>query len=256
MKLNGLKKLIVSLGLGAMLMLGATAVSASTGTELERFTEPDAATGFILENEAAIPEAYAASSSSKAVQTAATADSISFKWNKVSGASKYVIKFYYPNGKLAKQYKPTTATSVRATKLIPGTDYTIKISAQTESGSQTELITLYACTLFDKITVKDLSFYEDTFTFIMNPYQGYKVTYHNYYTNKAFTRYYENKNGTPVKGFTTTPKENAFYKVTIRPYIRLNGQKVYSKISTGTYLAQQPKLYKSTSNPRTISWKK
>ena len=100
MKMKGLKKLLVSLGLCAVLTVGMSTAAFADSTEAILAPAPE---------ESSIPEVPVLSteevdnatyvgSTSNIVQTAATETSISLAWNKVEGATKYTIRIKSSNG--------------------------------------------------------------------------------------------------------------------------------------------------------------
>lgn len=266
MKLLGIKKLFVSLGLGAMLMFGtAAAVSAATVGTLEQFTEPEEAEPIVLsdDNMVDVPVAYLGDSTFKAVQTAATTSTISLQWKAVSGATSYEVAIGpYKNRDDAKfkKFKPITSTAckISGNDLKPGMAYTVRIRARNASEA-TDYIYPTCFTLYDKVKVSGTSYKNDIFTIKLAPttkynyISGYHVYYHDYGTGKTFSRYYSGR-----YDFSVKPAANKFYRAFIRPYVMLNGKKYICPGSTVQYLAQQPKLTKKgyTSNTMTIGWNK
>lgn len=261
----GFKKLLISLGLGAMLTFGATAaVSAATGAELKQFSEPEEVTEFMLEDNEENAQAGAyLDHPSDAVQTAATLDSISLKWNAVTNATGYKIYIGAFNATASSDYKylgVAKSTSCKIQKLLPGTAYKVRILAQNSSETAKYYVSLGCTTLYKGAKIRKISNNSSgTFTFLMqtpspvNAITGYHVTYTNYATGKSFSRYYNSR-----YSFQVTPKENTFYRLVIKPYITLNGKKFVSPSGTVKYIARQPKLSKLgyTSNSMTIGWKK
>lgn len=266
MKVLGFKKFFVSLGLGALLMFGsAAAVSAATGAVLEQYSEPEEERVILSEEHTVdVPAAYLSSSDTvKAVQTEATTSSITLRWNPVSGASTYEVAlgpYQARDDQLFKKFAPikSTGCKISGADLKPGTPYTVRIRACSSSGNSAYTYTT-CFTLYDSIKVDKVSYKNDIFTYSLKPttkynfISGYRVSYYGYHTGKTVNKYYAAR-----AGFSIKPAANAFYKVTIRPYVNLNGKKYICPAIATEYMAQQPKLSKKgfTSSTMTIGWNK
>lgn len=260
---KGFKKLLVSLGLGVMFILGTTAaVSAATEGELKAFTEPQSTRELVFDNsEASVPEALVGYPTTS-VQTAATTTSIALKWNSVSDATRYRIyigPYKATSSKSFKNLGTTTRNYCTIKDLKPGTPYSVRILAENSRETAKYYLRRDCVTLYDTIKINRLSFKDGRFTFQMKPnssynfISGYRVTFTCYKTGKVFNRYYTN-----ATTFATTPLDGSFYRLYIRPYIVMNGKRYICPASAVKYVAQQPKLYKKgyTRSSMTVGWNK
>lgn len=261
MKMKGLKKLLVSLGLSAALALGMpTAAFASTVTgvlapapeEIQSPETPELSTG------QADSAAYVGTTSSM-VQTAATATSITVRWNAVSNATRYTVmlKRYGAADSTYKTLGTVTGTSCTITKLNAGTAYNVAVLASNAAETASYYLSLVCTTLYKTVGVK--SSYESSsgYTFNMktvNPYDaidGYRVVYTNCSSGKSVSRYYNSR-----YSFTLPLSKNIFYRVQIYPYITLNGKKFTGTTPTTRYVSRGvvPKKGGNTSSSMTVKW--
>lgn len=259
---KGIKKLLISLGLGAMFIFGTTAaVSASSDAVLERYDEPQAASEIVLNDESNVPAAYVGHPT-KAVQTAATTTTFTLQWNSVSDAERYKIYIGPYNATDSDKFRylgSTTRTSCTVKNLDPGVPYTVRILAATSTENAKYYLRRNCVTLHNTIAIKKVTPSKDVFTFFMdtkskyNLVSGYRVTYTNCATGKSLTRYYKGKSLFSVK-----PQADIFYRVTVRPYITLNEKKYMCPATAMKYIARQPQLSKkgSTSSTFTMGWNK
>lgn len=258
-----MKKLFMSLGLGAMLLLGSvSAVSAAVKGELEAFQEPEVVTTPVLEvHDADVPAAYIGEPADDGGrQTAATLDSVSLAWDPVEDATDYRVYLGTFNAQTGFKDLKTTKGSTKCTikGLKAGTVYTVRILALNASEHSDYYLRIHVSTLHNGADIKKITTNRDgNYLFNMKvpvwtkAITGYRVSYKNLKTGASFTRYYEGH------AFSVTPKPNMFYQLLIRPYLELNGKK-YVGPGTTQYIAQQPRLYKrgTTSSSLSISWNK
>lgn len=266
MKVLGFKKFFVSLGLSLTLMLGSVVpASAATGAVFEQYAEPVQEQVVLSEeHEIDVPEAYLTSEDKvNAVQTEATTTSITVRWKAVSGATTYEVGLGAYGARKDNEFKnfapiKSTGCKISGAGLKPGTPYTVRIRAC--NGSEKSDYMYPTCfTLYDQIKVDSVSYKNDVFTYKLKPttkynfISGYRVSYYGYHTGKTVNKYYSTR-----AGFSIKPSANAFYKVTIRPYVNLNGKKYICPAIATQYMAQQPKLSKKgfTNSTMTIGWKK
>ena len=130
MKMKGLKKLLVSLGLCAVLTVGMSTAAFADSTEaiLAPAPEENSIPEVPILSTEEVDNATYVGSTSNIAQTAATETSISLAWNKVEGATKYTIRIKSSNG--ADSYKvlgTTSKTKCKINKLKPGKAYTVAI---------------------------------------------------------------------------------------------------------------------------------
>lgn len=272
MKVLGFKKFFISLGLGAMLMFGtAAAVSAAAGAVLEKCEEPENEPIILSEeNSINVPDAYLSTSDRvSAFQYAAATNSFSFKWYALSDATSYEVAlgpFNARDDKAFKKYPAITSTGassyarrIQGADLLPGTPYTVRIQAR--KGSVISDYRYLTCfTLYNKLAVSSPTHKSNIFTFSpksttkYNYISGYQASYYSYRTGKTVTKKHPGR-----YSFSIKPAPEGFYKVTIRPYIKINGSDVLcGNASAVQYMAQAPVLSKksNTSTSVTVSWKK
>ena len=163
-------------------------------------------------------------------------DKIEISWNKVSRASGYRVYIYDNSTKKYKYYGASNTNSITIKSLKQSTNYKIKIRAyKTVEGN------------------KYFGEYSDVYTTVTSPKQvtNLKITSVDYtslnikwdkvsnakayrvYVWKASTGKYEyygkaNKNSTTIK----TLNSNEQYKVRVRAYTELNGEKYFGKYSS------------------------
>lgn len=270
------KQLLVSLGLGVMLMTGvAAAVSAASEGKLEGAVTPESTDTILLEDYD-LPSASVlpAPSTDSIKMTASSLTSLSFKWASASGANGYRVYIgpYKSSVNESKYLGITRSASCKITQLVPDTPYSIRIQSVKLDSSNKVIDKGNKYILFHSLTkgtkVDSVSSDKNNkFTIRMNnpapdnksdDIVGYRVVYENITTHAQTTRRYNNSR----TGFTYSPKANYFYKLVITPYIvtTQNGKQVrsYSKTSITHYIAQQPKLSKKghTNTSQSIGWKK
>lgn len=267
------KQLLVSLGLGAMLMLGAgAAVSAASEGELTGGLKPEVSEDIILEDyDVPAGEVLSAPPTNSVKMSSSSLTSLSFKWDSAPGANGYrvYIGSYKASVGDSKYLGITTSPKCTIGKLLPGTPYSIrlqsvKLNADKEVIDKGDKYILFHATTKTAAINKISTDSKGKFTFRMyNPKPsdksddivGYRVRYENMKTHAKATRYYNSRTG-----FTYTPKPNYFYKLIISPYILLDGKKSYGKSTNDLtqYIAQQPKLKKMghTASSQSIGWNK
>lgn len=270
------KKLLVSLGLGALLALGTAAtVSAASDGELEGAFISEASEDIILEDYN--PDAgrvLPTPPTDNVKMTASSLTSLSFKWGAASGANGYRVYIgpYKGSLKESRLLGIVKSPSCKIAKLVPDTPYSIRIqSVKLNSSNKVvdqsdKYILFHSVTKAPKVT-RVTSDRNNKFTIRMyNPAPsnksddivGYRVRYENVANHSKSTHYY-NKSRT---GFYYKPKANYFYKLVITPYIvtTKDGKQIrsYSKTSLTHYIAQQPKLSKKghTNTSQSIGWKR
>ncbi len=243
MKKKSWKKVLVGIGTGMMLMF-ATAATALAGS----------GDGLTFENP--VKEYLPKPTNFK--QTAATTNSITVSWSPVSGAEVYQVEYkkytdsVYTSGL-------TAGTSVKIPNLKANSKYHVRVFAGSTSDPTGLYSTVLTCkTLPGKPTFQgqrsNYSSQKHTLYFkeaSNAALEGYQAKYTNLKTKAAKTVYLGRYSDTlPLKN-------GAFYKVTIRGYITVNGKKAYGTART-LYLAQQPKLSKksNTKNSMTVKWPK
>lgn len=262
MKMKGLKKLLVSLGLCAVLTIGMSTAAFADSTEaiLAPAPEENSIPEVPVLSTEEVDNATYVGSTSNIAQTAATETSISLAWNKVEGATKYTIRIKSSNG--ADSYKvlgTTSKTKCKINKLKPGKAYTVAILAGNDSEESTTVTTIICATLYKSVGIKTSYSSDKGYTFNMKtvtPYNaitGYKVAYTSYKTKKTTTKFYNNR-----YTFTLPLQKDAFYKVEIYPYLTLQGKKFVSTTPTTRYVAKGivPKKAGNTRNSMTIKWNK
>ena len=262
MKQKGFKKFLIGLGVGMMLAFGFSASAfAATGASLQPSEPTDISVPEIAEEDDVSSASYIGYTSN-IKQTAATTTSISLEWNAVSGATGYYVLL--GNFKATSGYKnlgSTYDTECKITGLKPGTAYTVRIYAANSDEISEDYGFLDCTTLYNKLSVSSCSGTSSSYTFNMkipavyNSITGYRASYTSYSTNKTVTKDYP-VNVTKHSFTITGLKNNAFYKVSIRPYIILNGKKFIGPTVTTRYFALQPSLTKNghTSSTMSVKW--
>lgn len=263
MKMKGFKKLLVSLGLSAVLTLGLpTAAFASTVTGILASVPEGRETSDIPElSTEQVDNATYVGATSNMVQTAATTTSISVKWNPVSNATRYTVmlKRYGTANSAYNTLGTITGTSCIITKLKAGTAYNVAVLASNSTETASYYLSLVCTTLYKTVSVKSSYEISNGYTFNMksvNPYNaidGYKVVYTNCQSRKSVSKYYNNR-----YSFSLPLRKNIFYKVQIYPYVTLNGKKFTGTTPTTRYVSRGivPKKGGNTSNSMTIKWNK
>ena len=237
MKMKRFQKLLVSLGLSAALTLGmaSTAFAADAKATLQPAQISDTTVSeFASDNvEAAGASNYYLNFSNNGVQqTAASYKKGSYKvtisWSAVSGASRYAVSLSHYRKNSFKQMGYTTGCTATIKNLLPGTAYTAKVTALNDSGAVLSTRTVDCTTLYKTVSVKSSwsSVRATGYTFNMNlpktanSISGYKVVYESSANHKKVARLSKSR-----YSFTLPLARNSFYKVSIYPYIQLNGKR-------------------------------
>lgn len=261
MKTKSIKKLLTGLCLGAALLF-STAAAASAEETLPSAVERTDVRGLIEDNSEAVPRAGVEAPKS-AKQTAATTTSVSLKWSASAGATGYEVAIGPYSSTNAADYKVLASdcksTSVKISKLKPGTVYTVRVRPRDEKGLHAGRFFKGLYTYSEKPVITKVSSVGKVYTFYMktsapqNTIDGYHVTYTNLATGKSFARTYQNK-----YNFSVELKPNIFYKMEIRSYYKGEDGKNHRNPSGLTqYVALQPSLTKksNTSSSMTVGWK-
>lgn len=264
MKKNGLKKYLISLGIGVLLTFGITvSAAAATGSALQKKEAPVASEPIIIEQADDIQAASYLSYTTNIIQTNATTTKITIQWAPVANATGYRV--YLGGFRATSDYEElgvTPYTACQISNLKPGTAYTVRIVAENQTETSEYYSSVECTTLYKSVSVKATASTSSSYSFQMkapnpvNSISGYRVTYTSYSTKKAITRDYDVSNSHifTINGL----KNNAFYKVLIRPYIKLNNKKFVSSYGTTKYIALQPDLSKTgyTSSSMSVKWNK
>lgn len=211
------------------------------------------------------------SKTTKLTGTNATADSLSFQWNTVSGASGYQIKYHRSDNPGAIKTVTTSKTSCKLTGLKANTAYRVYVYAYNKNTAYTA-VSIYYTETEAKTLPKKVSSFKNTG--VSNGYAAFSWTksssadgYELQITNYSDTKFKKKiKSATfsssenSLGGFTINSKKikpGSFYTARVRAYVTLAGTntKKYTAWSTTTFGSAPKKVSasKSGSNVK-INW--
>lgn len=250
--------LVMAVSILAVFSISAVVSADSYKAELQSFSENETVP-VISSNETYAEKGEYVGYTSSEVQTAATYDTITIKWNSASYAAYYKIYISYYNKNDFTYLGDTSKNQIKITNLKAGTAYSVRIVAANESETSGYYRQFNCTTLYKSVKVKSTSVTGSRYTFNMdtptpvNSVTGYRVSYYNYKTKKTYTQDFNNQ-----YTFSISLNQNTFYKVKISPYITLSGKKYISSSGTTKYIALQPALKKggNTKNSMTVRWDK
>lgn len=201
-------------------------------------------------------------------QTAATADSATFKWQAVDGATNYEV-YTYIDGK-ANLVANTTNTTVTINNLDKNKKTNIYLYAVRKSADFEAISTEY-----NIISSSELALIPSKITGLKlnkSYYEYYGEMKYSFNSDAAADGYeivaYNAKGGKVAYKTTTTSRNvvlklaaNKFYKVRVRAYSTMNGVRQYGKWSSYAYCAKQPKITTKASQKKSLAkcvlkWKK
>ena len=156
-------------------------------------------------------------------------------------------------------YTPRRFVTIK--NLLPGTVYTLKVTAINSSGKAISTRTVDCTTLYKTVSVRSSwsSNAATGYTFNMtvpqaaNSISGYKVVYESSANHKKVTKLFNTR-----YSFTLPLARNSFYKVSIYPYIQLNNKRCVSPTPTNYIVSKEIILAKAgnTRNTMTVRWNK
>lgn len=269
MKMKRFHKLLVSIGLSAALTFGMTSAAfADTTTATLQPVETSGNTDSRVtsgDTPAASAAYYPSYSNSGIRQTDALYQNNSYKikvqWDAVSRAKKYAVSIshYGKNSFKLMGYTPRRFVTIK--NLLPGTVYTLKVTAINSSGKAISTRTVDCTTLYKTVSVRSSwsSNAATGYTFNMtvpkaaNSISGYKVVYESSANHKKVTKLFNTR-----YSFTLPLARNSFYKVSIYPYIQLNNKRCVSPTPTNYIVSKEIILAKAgnTRNTMTVRWNK
>lgn len=211
------------------------------------------------------------SKTTKLTGTNATADSLSFKWNTVSGANGYQIKYHRSDNPGAVKTINTSKTSCKLTGLKANTAYRVYVYAYNKNKAYTA-VSIYYTETEAKTLPKKVSSFKNTG--VANGYAAFSWTKSSSADGYELqiTTYSDNKFKKTIKSAKLTSTENtlggftikskkikpgSFYTARVRAYVKLAGTntKKYTAWSTTTFGSAPKKVAasKAGSNVK-ISW--
>lgn len=212
-----------------------------------------------------------ASATTAITHTASTTNSITVKWNPVSGANYYLVAYgKHGSDKVATKY--TNNTSIKLTGLSKNSEYAVQVYAgrRTANGSvvayeisgkyKTSIpVTPQAPSGVKVETFDDKHGEVDLRWKAQNSADGYQIQL---YSENGKKKIKSVSKKTTVNWATIKHKElkkHKFYRVKVRTYcLNSSGKKYYSKWSSWIYTSESPNITKAqkTSKGLKINWRK
>lgn len=199
------------------------------------------------------------------MQTGATTNSITMKWNPVPGATGYTICRYNNTGYTPIATTAATSCTVKGLGASQKIDYVVRANVTTSSGFTSQSSNsnyVYMCTVPSKVAYISMTNYDDLLQEAkyewnsVNNASGYQFQLQTYKGKNLLTKDTGSSfaaNYIYVKPF----KKGIFTKARARAYIIINNKKIYGAWSNLNYNASAKKVtLRRKGNKIKVTWKK